>query len=181
VHCMHRYAKPRSYAERGCSAVSSCHLPPPPAAAICTHIAHSLVPLLTFFESMRTLILPRPRRQAPRAHLRQVDHQKYLPEHVLFDRHAMRGMCWTAPCSYLRQGQRRKRRRQIARRRLGVVRFDGAEVLGMQRKASQAYLPRMRGAWLVTEGLEGLRARATAELFCACRAAYSHRFILRTE
>ena len=49
---------------------------PPPAAAICTLIAHSLVPLLTFFESVRTLILPRPRRQAPRAHLRQVDHQK---------------------------------------------------------------------------------------------------------
>ena len=41
----------------------------------------------------------------------------------------------------------------------------------MQRKASQAHLPRMRGAWLVTEAS---RARANAELFCACRAAYSH-------
>ena len=123
---------------------------------------------------MRTFILPRPRRQAPRAYLRQDDHQKYFPGR--FDRHAMRGMCWSAPCSYLRQGKRRKRRRQVARRRLGVVRFDGAEVLSMQRKASQAHLSQMRGAWLVTEAS---RARATAELFCACCAACSHRgFIL---
>ena len=46
VLCVHRYARPRSYAERGCSAVSSSR---PPAAAMCAHIAHSLVPLLRFF------------------------------------------------------------------------------------------------------------------------------------
>ena len=102
--------------ERACSAVSSSRLHP----LLCSYY-----PQWSPAEIVCTLILGRPRRQAPPAHLRQGDYRPSFPWLILFgrpwlilfgrpwlilldilvDRHAMRGMCRSAPRSYLRQGE----------------------------------------------------------------------------